>query len=590
VRHWTQFGLYAVLATATIGAQEPRRSTSVPRASTVLANPDSLLVDYRHALARSRAANDSRGEAASLAAIARVYHRGLAKPDLERALAYYDSAASARAAVAAAFRDLRDTASTDISESEVHFFDEWALAELAADGPVPEQTSALAALAILERGRSHRLLGTRNPEQGVLGLARIQGDLAEDGKTLIFWVSSFRNVASTLVYLVAEDTLVTWLVRPSGNVWVSRRAIVRDSIERYAAALRSGLGVQKIDTTRHGSSTRSGVIAVDPDSGDWHAAAERLREFLLPPDLVSLLPTGGELVLVPDGALHLVPFSLLATGPTGPMLSERYSIRYAPSLSALGMLERGQTMPFVNRAAAASDTGLIRYGWKTLADSMLRVRDSWLSRALVMGNPRMPVARDPENRLLELTALPGAEAEARSVATVLHAPLRIGAQASEAEARRQLPRATIVHFATHGYAYQSREHVGDSFVALAAGDNEDGLLTVTELLNKVPPLSADIVVLSACQTGVGSLQEGEGTVGLQYAFLAKGARSVLVSLWSVNDQATALLMRQFYKHWLEDIDGPNKAEALRRAESDVRKTPGFEHPRYWAAFLLSGAQ
>lgn len=74
------------------------------------------------------------------------------------------------------------------------------------------------------------------------------------------------------------------------------------------------------------------------------------------------------------------------------------------------------------------------------------------------------------------------------------------------------------------------------------------------------------------------------------AAVARGARSVLVSLWSVSDEATELLMRGFYRHWIEDADRPSKAEALRRAQEEVRATQGFEHPRYWAAFQLVGAR
>jgi CHAT domain-containing protein len=77
---------------------------------------------------------------------------------------------------------------------------------------------------------------------------------------------------------------------------------------------------------------------------------------------------------------------------------------------------------------------------------------------------------------------------------------------------------------------------------------------------------------------------------LQRAFLARGARSLLVSLWSVSDEATALLMERFYQHWLADRDQPAKPEALRRAQTDVRKTPGFEAARYWAPFQLVGGR
>jgi CHAT domain-containing protein len=85
-------------------------------------------------------------------------------------------------------------------------------------------------------------------------------------------------------------------------------------------------------------------------------------------------------------------------------------------------------------------------------------------------------------------------------------------------------------------------------------------------------------------------KQAEGTVGLQRAFLAKGARSVLVSLWSVSDEVTAALMQRFYTHWLEDADAPSKAEALRRAQAEIRVMGGWEHPRFWAAFQLVGAR
>ena len=86
------------------------------------------------------------------------------------------------------------------------------------------------------------------------------------------------------------------------------------------------------------------------------------------------------------------------------------------------------------------------------------------------------------------------------------------------------------------------------------------------------------------------MKEAEGTVGFQRAFLAKGVRSVLVSLWSVSDEATRELMGAFYRHWMEDDDSPSKAEALRRAQRHVRSIDRFQHPRYWAAFQLVGAR
>lgn len=120
---------------------------------------------------------------------------------------------------------------------------------------------------------------------------------------------------------------------------------------------------------------------------------------------------------------------------------------------------------------------------------------------------------------------------------------------------------------------------------VADRDGEDGLLTVAEVLDEVSQMRAELVVLAACETGLGNLTRAEGTIGLQRAFLSRGARGVLASLWSVQADATTLLMRSFYSYWLV---GDTRAEALRKAQVDVQRR--FGHPRYWAAFQLVGAR
>jgi CHAT domain-containing protein len=200
----------------------------------------------------------------------------------------------------------------------------------------------------------------------------------------------------------------------------------------------------------------------------------------------------------------------------------------------------------------------------------------------------MPQVRGYNGTNITLSPLSGAEAEGEWVASQLAGTLLRGSAATESAIKQRLPGASLVHLATHGYAYSSEARARDSFIALAPAAGEDGLLTMGEVLDALPSLSAELVVLSACQTGLGDLKQAEGTVGLQRAFLAKGARSVLVSLWSVSDEATGLLMKSFYRHWQA---GASKAEALRRAQLEVRGEPGsrFNDPRYWAAFQLVGA-
>ena len=107
-----------------------------------------------------------------------------------------------------------------------------------------------------------------------------------------------------------------------------------------------------------------------------------------------------------------------------------------------------------------------------------------------------------------------------------------------------------------------------------------------------PRISASLVVLSACETGLGDLKGAEGTVGLQRAFLARGARSVLVTLWKVDTVATDSLMRKFYRYWLDERTARTKAEALRLAQAEVRRLPVVRaNPaHYWAGFQLVGAR
>jgi CHAT domain-containing protein len=186
-----------------------------------------------------------------------------------------------------------------------------------------------------------------------------------------------------------------------------------------------------------------------------------------------------------------------------------------------------------------------------------------------------------------LASLPGAEAESRWIAQRLTASVLTGDHATEAAVRRLMPSASIIHLATHGFAYSSEARARDSFIALAPGDGHDGVLTLGEIVEELPPLTAELVVLSACQTALGNLRQAEGTIGLQRAFIAKGVGSVLVSQWNVSDAATELLMRHFYTHW---FGGSSKSEALRQAQVMVRGEPGsrFHHPSFWGGFQLVG--
>ena len=140
----------------------------------------------------------------------------------------------------------------------------------------------------------------------------------------------------------------------------------------------------------------------------------------------------------------------------------------------------------------------------------------------------------------------------------------------------------VLHFATHGLLDERIPMRSALVLSLDQDPQEDGFYQVREIYNT--KLSADLVVLSACQTGKGQLEKGEGVSGLSRAFLYAGAQSVLVSLWNINDRATAEFMEHFYTYLSR---GESKEKALQSAKKRMLKSK-YAHPFYWAAFVLIG--
>jgi len=191
---------------------------------------------------------------------------------------------------------------------------------------------------------------------------------------------------------------------------------------------------------------------------------------------------------------------------------------------------------------------------------------------------------------LRIPRLPFTQQEAQQILRVASGSSNLKAfdfEASRATATSgQLSDFRYIHFATHGYL--DAEHPNLSALVLsqldAKGHALDGFLRVPDVYNF--NLSADLVVLSACQTGLGKEVRGEGLLGLTRAFLYAGAPRVIVSLWNVNDRATADLMANLYRNMLRE--GKQPAAALRAAQLELRKQKRWESPYYWAAFMQQG--
>jgi hypothetical protein len=249
----------------------------------------------------------------------------------------------------------------------------------------------------------------------------------------------------------------------------------------------------------------------------------------------------------------------------------------AKAAEALGAIERLVISPYgpghlVPWAALAHRVGWVRADGQPLSVVTLPALSvlSYIQRrpraahgrALVIGNPTGDLAF--------------ADAEATVVADVLGTEALAGARAAKADVLARISHAETVHLASHA-AFVPGEPL-ESGVQLA-----DGVLTAREVMQR--HLQADLVVLSACDTGQSEALAGDELAGLAQAFLYAGARSLIVSLWPVNDTATAALMVALYESLAR---GADKGDALARAMADVRGVPRFSHPHYWSPFVLMG--
>jgi CHAT domain-containing protein len=199
--------------------------------------------------------------------------------------------------------------------------------------------------------------------------------------------------------------------------------------------------------------------------------------------------------------------------------------------------------------------------------------------------------------------LPGTATESRAVGTLLNpATVLTGIDATETALKAvQSPR--ILHIATHGFfladqdlsAATSAGATGledpmlRSGIVLAGANvgrsgNDDGVLTALEAAG-LDLSGTQLVVLSACETGVGEVKTGEGVFGLRRAFIVAGAETLVMSLWQVDDTATQRLMTEFYQRLTR---GQDRGEALRQASLALMKDPAYRHPFFWASFIAAG--
>lgn len=416
------------------------------------------------------------------------------------------------------------------------------------------------ALLLCERSRARRLLDILAFSAGESGKARPIGRI-EVERELLDGDTAFLELD------VNSERAALFLLTREERRWI--RFPKEAGIEEKARRLAEALPEAGRKESRHRS----------------QAAAERLSQVLLAP-VAEALAGKRRLLIVPDGSLYSIPFTVLRWPEGGPragqLLVDTHEVATAPSASTAVLLRR---LPPLSDAAKL---------WLT-ADPVFEKGDE---RFLSPDAPASPGVAGATRAVGDLDAKPLVRlAHARKEVEALLARIprgrsrvALGFEATREQVLRAPPGgAEIVAFITHGEYDPRRPEL--SWLALSRYDRAGRSIAgyVTALDVRRLSLPADLVVLSACETARGKLLPGEGLLGLSHAFFEAGSRANVVTLWKVDDEATSFLMDSFYEGLLQDRLSP--AAALRRAQRALRAAPGkkeWSHPYYWAGFLVQG--
>jgi len=397
-----------------------------------------------------------------------------------------------------------------------------------------------------------------------------------------------------LEYSLGEEQSHLWAVSPN-------------SIQSFELPKRSEIETQVRAIVRMLSDGKSWATGATVDN-KYEDAIANLGRSLWPSTLTSEARV-KRLLIVADGALQYLPFSALPSpksrNKNAPLIAD-FEVVNLPSASTLAILRRETG----NRASAAQSVAVLADPvFEETDQRVLAVNRSAATPGSKVRDAASPEARDSraildralrvesntdgdggQREVLKISRLPFTRFEAEGI--LASAPRTQSFKATDFRANREtatsaeLSKYRFIHFATHGIL--NTEHPELSGVVLSLVDEKgqpvDGFLRLHEIYNLNFP--ADLVVLSACQTGLGKEIRGEGLVGLTRGFMYAGAPRVVASLWKVDDAATAELMKRFYRGMLKDNLRP--AAALRTAKIEMWKQKRWNAPFYWAAFELQG--
>ena len=407
-----------------------------------------------------------------------------------------------------------------------------------------------------------------------LQAAEIQGEL-EAGTVL-------------LEFALGEKRSWLWTVSPSGVQ--SYELPPRREVETAARQVYALLTARqpKLDEPPAARAKRVGGA-----EAEWRRQSIALSHMLLGPAVAQLGKAwpGRRLVIVASDMLAYLPFSaLLDPYAESRTLIEGHEIVSLPSASVLAVLRREHG----DRARAVKTVAVLADPVFEAADPRVRaVKPAPGGESDVTplaARALRSVGDFTDSRDGHLSRLPFSRQEANAIAALV--PVKDQLAATDFQASRALATSgelgsyRVVHFATHGFLNSEHPELSGLVLSLVDRDGraQDGFLRLSDIYNL--RLAADVVVLSACQSALGKAVRGEGLVGLTRGFMYAGAPRVVASLWQVDDESTAELMRRFYQAMLERKLAP--AAALRAAQLELRATKRWASPYYWAAFVLQG--
>jgi CHAT domain-containing protein len=428
-----------------------------------------------------------------------------------------------------------------------------------------------------------------------LTLAEVQQNVLDDKTMLVEY--SLQNDNSYL-FAVSKDS-VSLFKLPS-----------RANVEKLATDLRAQLIPSKLQRRIVGIDVAEanrglGIASSAPaDSAAFVAASNALYKVVLEPAAAML----GEkrLMVVADGALNYVPFEvLLKTADSGDFASLGYLVKtneiiYAPSASVVGAIKQQRTKTnsralliiadpvFNSNDARAKKAPAAAPGTDT------DVRGLGIQSALadVDGSTPTPAPANATMEGLPLARLTGTRVEAEQIAKLAkasggQADVWLDLDASEENLdTRDMSKYRVIHVATHGLLNAERPQFTGVVLSLVGNKTRDGFVRTDEVFNL--HLGSPLVMLSACETGLGKEKRGEGVMGLTRAFMYAGAPTVGVSLWSVADKSTADLMTDFYQRLLSTSATNTSSGALRGAQLAMISGKKYSAPFYWAPFVLVG--